>query len=210
MSMNSFVFFFGISLNYSAISLKMRTNSDKISEKIQRNFSDRGVHFGVTALRTTRFFIIFLRNQVGFAELKEPADDGANIGGSIVVAPIIGQWSAQYILTDHQDAECSPMIGLILSRQLLICLYQADFPANIVSPIILLLVLDWCSGYYRSTNLCFIKARPILSLLFIHQPWIFNICTLVGPSFDRNLLSQCWTDNQATLHQPIFNLLKLR
>ena len=30
-------------------------------------------------------------NQVGFAELKETADDRANIGGTIVGAPIIGQ-----------------------------------------------------------------------------------------------------------------------
>ena len=37
------------------------------------------------------------------------------------------------------------MIGLILSRQLLICLYRADVSANIVLPIIGLLVLD---GYW--------------------------------------------------------------
>ena len=83
-------------------------------------------------------------------------------------------------------------------------------PANTVSPIIGLLLLDRCLGYYRSTNLWFIKARPILSMSFIHQPWIFNIGALVWLSFDRTLLSQCWTDNQATLNQPIFNLLKLR
>ena len=29
--------------------------------------------------------------QVGFAELKETADDRANIGGTIIGAPIIGQ-----------------------------------------------------------------------------------------------------------------------
>ena len=130
-------------------------------------------------------------SQVGFAELKGMTDDRANIGGSIIVAPIIGESSAQYILTDHQDADWSPMIGLILSRQLLICLYQADVPTNIVSPIPGLLVLDRCLGYYRSTNLWFIKARLILSLSFIHQPWIFNIAALVWLSFDRTLLSQC-------------------
>ena len=29
--------------------------------------------------------------QVGFAELKETADDRANIGGTIIGAPIVGQ-----------------------------------------------------------------------------------------------------------------------
>ena len=55
---------------------------------------------------------------VGFAELKETADDRANIGGTFIGAPIVGQQLAQYILTDHQDADCRPMIRLILSRQL--------------------------------------------------------------------------------------------
>ena len=59
-----------------------------------------------------------IMSQVGFAELKETADDRANIGGSIIGAPIVGQQLAQYILTDHQDANCRPMIRLILSRQL--------------------------------------------------------------------------------------------
>ena len=57
-------------------------------------------------------------SQVGFAELKETADDRANISGAIIGAPIVGQQLAQYILTDHQDADCRPMIRLILSRQL--------------------------------------------------------------------------------------------
>ena len=97
------------------------------------------------------------------------------------------------------------------SRQLLVCLYRADVPANFVSSIISLLILDGCLGYYQSTNLRFIQARPTLSLSFIHQPLIFNIGALVGPSFiDQSLLSQCWTDNQVTLDQPIFNFLKLR
>ena len=56
--------------------------------------------------------------QVGFAELKETADDRANIEGTIIGAPIVGQQLAQFILTDHQDADCRPMIRLILSRQL--------------------------------------------------------------------------------------------
>ena len=62
---------------------------------------------------------IFLQNaaQVGFAELKETADDWANIGGTIIGAPIVDRQLAQYILTDHQDADCRPMIRLILSRQ---------------------------------------------------------------------------------------------
>ena len=57
-------------------------------------------------------------SQVGFAKLKETADDRANIGGIIIGAPIVGQQLAQHILTDHQDVECRPMIRLILSRQL--------------------------------------------------------------------------------------------
>ena len=57
-------------------------------------------------------------SQVGFAELKETADDRADIGGTIVGAPIVGQQLAQYILSDHQDADCRRMIRLISSRQL--------------------------------------------------------------------------------------------
>ena len=103
------------------------------------------------------------------------------------------------------------MIGLILSRQLLVCLYRADVPANIVLPIISLLILNLCFGYYRSTNLRSVKARPILSLLFIHRPLIFNIGALVGPSFiDRSLLPQYLTDNRAPLDQLTFDLLKLK
>ena len=56
-------------------------------------------------------------SQIGFAELKETTDDRANIGGTIIGAPIVGQQLAQYILTDHQGADCRPMIRLILSRQ---------------------------------------------------------------------------------------------
>ena len=44
--------------------------------------------------------------QVGFAELKETADDRANIGGTIIGASIVGQQLTQYTLTDHQDADC--------------------------------------------------------------------------------------------------------
>ena len=51
-------------------------------------------------------------SQVGFSELKETAYDRANIG-----APIVGWQLAQYILTDHQDADCGPMIRLMLWRQ---------------------------------------------------------------------------------------------
>ena len=108
------------------------------------------------------------------------ADDRANIGGTIIGAPIICQQSAQCISTDHQDADCRPMIGFILSRQLLVCLYRADVPANIVSTTIGLLILDRCLGSYQSTNLRFIKA---LNLSFIHQTLIFNVGVLVGPSF---------------------------
>ena len=50
--------------------------------------------------------------------MKETADDRANIGGTIIGAPIVGQELAQYILTDDQDVGCGPMIRLILSRQL--------------------------------------------------------------------------------------------
>ena len=56
--------------------------------------------------------------QVGFAELKETADDQANIGGTIIGAPIVGQQLAQYILTDNQDANYRPMIRLILLHRL--------------------------------------------------------------------------------------------
>ena len=151
-------------------------------------------------------------SQVGFAELKEMADDRANIGVIIIAGSIIDQWSEKYLLTNHQDANCRPMIGLILSRQLLlVCLYQADFPANIVLPIIGLLVLDRYLGYYRSNNLRSIKARPIFGQSFVHRPLIFNIGALVRSSFiDLFLLPQCWIDNQATLDQPIVDLLKLR
>ena len=58
-----------------------------------------------------------VRTQVGFAELKKTADDRTNIGGTIIGAPIVGQQLAQYILTDHQDAVCTPMIRFILSHQ---------------------------------------------------------------------------------------------
>ena len=71
-------------------------------------------------LSTTEFKKIFtiLWPQVGFAELKKSADDRANISGTIIGAPIVSQQLAQYILTHHQDADCRPMIRLILSRQL--------------------------------------------------------------------------------------------
>ena len=62
--------------------------------------------------------IFSLESQVGFAELKETADDRANIGGTIIGAPIAGQQLAQYILNDHQDADCRPIIRLNMSRQL--------------------------------------------------------------------------------------------
>ena len=67
-------------------------------------------------------------------------------------------------LTDHQGANCRPMIAFIVLRQLLVWSYRADVPTNIVSSIMGLLVLDGLLYYYRSTNLRFIKARPILSL----------------------------------------------
>ena len=35
--------------------------------------------------------MILIIAQVGFAELEETADDRANIGGTIIGAPIIGQ-----------------------------------------------------------------------------------------------------------------------
>ena len=125
-------------------------------------------------------------SQAGFAELKETADNRANIG-----APIVDQQLTQYILTDHQDADCRPMIRLILSRQLQACLHRADVPANIVSPCVSLLALDRCLGYYRSTYLRFIKARPILSLSFIYRPLIFDIRALVEPPFiDRSSFPQ--------------------
>ena len=99
------------------------------------------------------------------------------------------------------------MIGLILSRQLLICLYRAGVPANIVSPIIGLLVLDRCLGYYQSTKSTVYKNYADLEPIIYSPTFDFNISAL-GPSFiDR---PQYWTDNQATLVQLIFDLLKLR
>ena len=137
------------------------------------------------------FRSITSQSQAGFAESKETADDWANIGDTIIGAPIVGQQFGQYILTDHQDADGRPMIRFILSRQWQACLHRADVPAKIVSPIIGLLALGRCLGYYRSTNLRFIKSRPILSLSFIYRPSIFDIRALVGPSFiDPSLLSQ--------------------
>ena len=60
-----------------------------------------------------------ISTQVKFAELKETADNRANYyRATIIGAPIVGQELAQYILTDHQDADCGPMIRLILLRQL--------------------------------------------------------------------------------------------
>ena len=104
------------------------------------------------------------------------------------------------------------MIGLLLSRKFLFWLYRADVPANIFSPIIGLLILDRRFGYHQSTNLRFIKARPIFSLSFIHRRSIFNMgAVLVGPSFiDQSSLPQFWTGNQATIDRSIFYLLKLR
>ena len=46
--------------------------------------------------------IVIVTTQVGFAELKETADDRTNIGGTIIGAPIVGQQLAQYIVTDQQ------------------------------------------------------------------------------------------------------------
>ena len=39
----------------------------------------------------TSSYYTVLTPQVGFAELKETADDRANIGGTIIGAPIVGQ-----------------------------------------------------------------------------------------------------------------------
>ena len=50
------------------------------------------------------------------AQLKETTDDRANIGGTITGAPIAGQQLAQYILIDHRDADCRPVIRLIFLR----------------------------------------------------------------------------------------------
>ena len=46
----------------------------------------------------------------------------------------------QSYINRSSGTDCRPMIGLILSRQLLVRLYQADVPDNIVSPIIGLLI----------------------------------------------------------------------
>ena len=44
-------------------------------------------------------------SQVRFAELKETADDRANIGGIIIDAPIVGQQLAQYLYINW-SSEC--------------------------------------------------------------------------------------------------------
>ena len=151
--------------------------------EVKLNMSSSGYCFIAKSISVT--------SQVGFAELKKTVDDRANIGGTIIGAPIVGQKLAQYMLTGHQDADCRPMSRLILSRQLWACLHRADVPAHIVSLMIALLASDRCLGYYRSTNLWFIKARLILSLSFIYRPLIFDIHALDGPSFiDRSLLPQ--------------------
>ena len=59
-----------------------------------------------------------LTTQVGFAELKETADDRANIGDTIIGTPIVDQNLAQYILTDHQKAYIvTPIVGLLTSSR---------------------------------------------------------------------------------------------
>ena len=65
------------------------------------------------------------------------ADDRANIGGTIIGAPIICQQSAQYISTDHHCwfAYIGPMFWLILFRQLLVCSYWTDVWVTIDPPI---------------------------------------------------------------------------
>ena len=95
---------------------------------------------------------LLLLSQVGFAELKETTDDRANIGGTTFSAPIVGQQLAQYILTNHQDADCrpiirlycrancrladiGPMFRLILLRQSLVCLHWTDVWVTIDPPI---------------------------------------------------------------------------
>ena len=43
-----------------------------------------------------RWGLTFLiRSQVGFAEFNNTADNRANIGDTIIGAPIVGQWLAQ-------------------------------------------------------------------------------------------------------------------
>ena len=68
------------------------------------------IAFTVFIIKFGNFYEIVL---VRFAELKETANDRANIGVIIIVY--------------------RPMIGLIFSRQLLVFLYRADVLANIVS-----------------------------------------------------------------------------
>ena len=92
-------------------------------------------------------------SQVGFAGLKETADGRANIGGTIIGAPIAGQQLAQYILIKiirmptvgrlsglYCRANCrlayiGPMFRLILFRQSLVCLHWTDVWVTIDLPI---------------------------------------------------------------------------
>ena len=52
-------------------------------------------YLNIWAYRGTFTYItlqfLWSESQVGFAELKETADDRVNIGGTIIGAPIIGQ-----------------------------------------------------------------------------------------------------------------------
>ena len=69
-------------------------------------------------------------SQIEFAELKEAADDRANIGGTIIGAPIVGQQLAQYMYINRSSE----------------CWLYADDQAYIVAPIVGLLTSGRCSG----------------------------------------------------------------
>ena len=47
--------------------------------------------FFVANIGETKRFILFRATQVGFAEFNNTADNRANIGGTIIGAPIVGQ-----------------------------------------------------------------------------------------------------------------------
>ena len=67
--------------------------------------------------------------QVGFAELKKTADNRANIGGTIIGAPIV-----------------RPIVGTIYINRSLGCRLQADDETYIVAPIVGLFTLGRSSG----------------------------------------------------------------
>ena len=73
--------------------------------------------------------------QVGFAELKQTADDRANISVTIIDAPIVGRWSGLYCRANCWFAYIGQVFWLILFRQSLVYSYWTDVWVTIDQPI---------------------------------------------------------------------------